>query len=261
MDQRACLITGAAAGVGAGVARRLARDSWRCQLVDIRESVHETASRIAEESGLGVDSIFATVADVSDADAVERSVAESVARFGGLDVAVANAGVGSDFADVVDISVEEFDRIVRVNLRGTFLTCRAAGRVMRSTGHGSIVTISSVMWERAVPGEAAYNATKAGIVAFTQSLALEMAPYGIRVNCIAPGAMATEMHWEDARRRAARDQVPYEQVLASDLDEIPLRRFGTGDDIGGVIAFLASDDASYITGQVIDVNGGLMTRF
>ena len=126
----------------------------------------------------------------------------AVERFGGLDLAVANAGTGGVEVDLVDLAVEDFERIVNVNYRGVFLTCKYAGRVMRQQSNGNIVTVSSIFGQEPYPRVATYSGTKAGVIALTLAFALEMAPHNVRVNTIAPGYMGTEMQWEGLRQRA-----------------------------------------------------------
>ena len=252
------IVTGAAAGLGVGVVERLARDGWRVGLVDVSPDVGSTAEALTRRLGLEPDTLVAIVADVAVEDDIERAVAETVARFGGLDLAVANAGIGGPGDELIDLAPVAFDRVIAVNLRGVYLTCRAAGRVMRRAGGGSIVTITSIFGQRPVAGGAAYCASKAAVEALTRSLALELAPSGVRCNAIAPGHMATEMHWDDLRSRAARNGSTFDDEVEIARAAVPLGRHGTPSDVGDVVAFLASPDASYITGQTIGLNGGIL---
>lgn len=256
-SRRAALVTGAAAGLGAGIAERLAADGWAVALVDLNPVVTATAERLATELDLPGDRLLPIVADVSDSVAVDDAVAAVIEAFGGLDLAVANAGIGGPSDEVANLDEADWDRVMAVNLRGAFLTCRAAARVMREARAGSIVTIASLFGRDPVPRGAAYCASKAGVEALTRSLALELAPYGVRANVISPGNMATEMHWEELRYRTAVSGRTYEQELEAARRDVPLGRHGTGADIGAAVAFLASDDASYITGHTLSVNGGI----
>jgi NAD(P)-dependent dehydrogenase (short-subunit alcohol dehydrogenase family) len=256
---RAAVVTGAARGLGEGVASRLARDGWSVVLFDNNPAVEETAQRLADEVGANGNLVH-RVGSAADEGDVEALVQDAVERFGGLELAVANAGVGGDEVELVDLEPAEFDRIVSVNLRGVFLTCRAAGRVLREARRGSIVTISSIFGWEPYPRTAAYSATKAGVIALTQAIAAELAPYGVRANSIAPGYMATEMQWEGLRARAAHAGITFDDEVARVRAMVPLGRHGTGDDIGAAVAFLASDDAAYITGQTIGVTGGVVRR-
>lgn len=257
---RRAFVTGAARGLGEGVARRLARDGWSVLLLDIDPDVTKTASALAQEFGLPEARLIGCVADVSREDQMEQAVSLAVERFGGLDLAVANAGIGGVETELIDLEPPDFDRIVAVNLRGVYLTCRIAGRVMRAARKGSIITISSIFGQEPYPRVAAYSATKAGVIALTQALALELAPYGIRVNSIAPGYMATEMQWAGLRARAAYAGITFEEERQRVVKMVPLGRHGTGDDIGAAVAFLASEEASYITGATLGVTGGVVRR-
>lgn len=252
------IVTGAATGLGAGIVERLARDGWRVALVDVSPDVHATAEDIRVRLGLASETLPSFVADVAAEDDIEAAVRETVSRFGGLDLAVANAGIGGPGDELVDLPPAAFDRVIAVNLRGVYLTCRAAGRVMRAAGSGSIVTITSIFGQQPVAGGAAYCASKAGVEALTRSLALELAPAGVRCNAIAPGHMATEMHWDELRSRAARHGSTFEDEVEAARVAVPLGRHGTPADVGDVVAFLASSDAAYVTGQTIGVNGGIL---
>lgn len=255
--RRAALVTGAAAGLGEGIARRLAADGWCVALLDISASVAATAERIATDSGLAADRLLAIVADVADPAAVDDAVASVVTTFGGLDLAVANAGIGGPSDEVIELDPADWDRVLAVNLRGAFLTCRAAARVMREERAGSIITIASLFGRDPVPRGAAYCASKAGVEALTRSLALELAPFGVRANVISPGNMATEMHTDELRSRAARSGRSLDEEFEAARRDVPLGRHGTGADVGAAVAFLASEDAGYITGHTLSVNGGI----
>ena len=257
---RAAIVTGAARGLGEGAAARLARDGWSVLLFDNDPEVEQTTTRLASELGLSDDTLVHRVGSTADEGDVEDAVREAADRFGGLELAVANAGVGGDEVELVDLEPAEFDRIVSINLRGVYLTCRAAGRVLRDARRGSIVTISSIFGWEPFPRAAAYSATKAGVIALTQALAAELAPYGVRVNSIAPGYMATEMQWAALRLRAEHAGITFEDEVARVRELVPLGRHGTGEDIGSAVVFLASEDAAYITGETIGVTGGVVRR-
>jgi NAD(P)-dependent dehydrogenase (short-subunit alcohol dehydrogenase family) len=158
------------------------------------------------------------------------------------------------------VTDDAFRRIIAVNLEGVFFTCRAAARAMLPGGAGSIITVGSVFGRDTPAGSGAYGAAKAGVVALTQALARELAPAGIRVNCISPGHMGTELYWSALRRRAAATGRTFDETSAGELAQVPLGRFGTGDDVAGLVTFLASPDAAYITGQTINIDGGLQPR-
>jgi len=259
-NSRSALVTGAARGIGAGIARRLGSEGWSVLLMDTNPMVAETASDLSDELGLPEGKLIPLVGDVTDEDQMEGAVKAAVENFGNLELAVANAGIGGVEIDLLDLEPADFDDIIAVNLRGVYLTCRAAGRVMREARQGSIITISSIFGWEPYPRVAAYSATKAGIIALTQALALELAPFGVRVNSIAPGYIATEMNWAGLRARAKHAGLTFEEERQRVWDLIPLGRHGTGDEIGAAVTFLASVDAEYITGHTLGVTGGIVRR-
>jgi NAD(P)-dependent dehydrogenase (short-subunit alcohol dehydrogenase family) len=182
-----------------------------------------------------------------------------VGALGGLDLLVNCAGIGGPSTALVDTSADEFRRVLDVNLTGTFLMARAAGRAMVAQGGGgAIVNIGSLFGQQGAPWGGAYSASKGGIALLTQVLARELAADGIRVNTIAPGNMDTEMHVDELRERARRAGDTFDDQLAGELREIPLGRLGTGDDVAGAVVWLAGPDAAYVTGQTIAVNGGVL---
>ncbi len=251
------LVTGGARGLGRAVAERLVRDGGDVALLDVDATVERAAREIA---GLRAGSkVVGLRGDVSREADVRSAVRETVAALGGLDLLVNNAGVGGRTAPLVETSVEEVARVLEVNLLGAFIVAREVARVMidRGTG-GCIVNIGSIFGQQGVAGGAAYCASKGGVALLTHSLALELAPYGIRVNTIAPGHMATEMHFEDLRERAAAGGRTFEEEVERVVATIPLGRHGTGEDVAGAVAWLASADASYVTGQTVGVNGGVL---
>ncbi len=257
------IVTGAARGLGAAIAGRLARDGADVVLLDVSAGVTATADRLAGGAGgaggaAGGRVAVGLVADVSDEMASAAAVERAVRTLGGVDVLVNNAGIGGPDTDVAGTSLAEFRRVLDVNLTGTFLMCRAVAAVMIGQGSGgAIVNMGSVFGQQGVAGGAGYCASKAGVALLTHSLALELAPHGIRANTIAPGNMATEMHWDEIRSRAARSGTAFDEQVEMVKAAIPLGRHGTGDDIAGVVAWLVSPDASYVTGQTIGVNGGI----
>jgi NAD(P)-dependent dehydrogenase (short-subunit alcohol dehydrogenase family) len=249
------IVTGAARGLGAAIAGRLTCDGADVVLLDVNGDVVAAAERLA--GGAGPVAV-GLVADVSDEAACAAAVDQAVRAIGGVDILVNNAGIGGPDTDVAGTSPAEFRRVLDVNLTGTFLMCRAVATVMIGQGRGgAIVNMGSVFGQQGVARGAGYCASKAGVALLTHSLALELAPHGIRVNTIAPGNMATEMHWDELRSRAARSGTTVDEQVKLARAGVPLGRHGTGDDIAGTVAWLVSPDASYVTGQTIGVNGGI----
>ena len=235
------VITGAGAGIGAATARIFAREhAAGIAVVDIRE---EQAEKVAEElRGMGTQAI-AVSCNVADAESVRAAAARVTEAFGRIDILVNNAGITRDvmFHKMTDA---QWHAVIDVNLGGMYNWCRAVIGGMRDRGYGRIVNLSSGS-VRGIPGQTNYAATKAAMIGFTNTLAKESARKGITVNCVAPGATDTEMY----------AQVP-DHVLQAMLESNPTHRLGRPEEIGEVIAFLASERASYVNGQWFLVNGG-----
>ena len=246
------IVTGAARGLGLGIARRLNEDGARVVLADIDPTVVTVAAGIGHHAS-------GEPCDVADSAAVDRLVAATIERFGRLDLMVANAGIGGG-APAAEMTDDLWRRILAVNLDGAFYSCRAAARAMIPRGSGVILTVGSIFGRDTPAGSAAYGAAKSGVVALTQALARELGPHGVRVNCVSPGNMATEMHWSALRRRADRAGMPFDAAVEQVRAAIPLGRHGEPEDIAALVSFLASTDAAYITGQTINVDGGYQPR-
>lgn len=246
------IVTGAARGLGFGIARRLSADGARVVLADVDPSVRSAAETLGGEAS-------GAVCDVADSAAVDRLVAETVAHHGRLDLMVANAGIGGG-APLAETSDEAFRRVIAVNLEGVFFSVRAAARAMIPRRSGVIVTVGSIFGHDTPVRSGAYGASKAGVVALTHALARELGPSGIRVNCVSPGQMATELHWAALRRRAEAEGLSFESVRDRARAAVPLGRHGEPEDVAALVSFLASPDASYITGQTINVDGGFQPR-
>lgn len=243
LENKTALITGSARGIGKAIAHRLGTEGAKVVISDV---LFDLASATAEEfRGAGVEAL-AIRADVTKYDDVASLVEETVTRFGTLDIVVNNAGITRDTL-LLRMSEADWDLVLNINLKGAFLMTQAAAKVMIKQRSGRIINISSVVGRMGNAGQANYASSKAGLLGLTKSAAKELASRGITVNAVAPGYIATEMteKLSDAAKEAF-------------LNNIPLKRPGTPDDIAGVVAFLASEDAAYLTGQVIGVDGGLL---
>jgi 2-hydroxycyclohexanecarboxyl-CoA dehydrogenase len=228
--------------MGRATAARLARDGYSVVVADIDA---DNAASVA--AGIG-DAAVGFAVDVSEAHGVEALVAEALARFGRLDVMVANAGV-PDGAPFLELDEATWERVLAVNLKGVFLCGQAAARAMVAGGHaGAIVNVASTYGEVTEAGASAYSASKGGVRMLTKSMALELGPHGIRVNAVGPGWIRTGMNPLD-------DPADLAQLEPT----IPLQRIGLPEDVADVIAFLASEDARYVSGQTLFVDGGWLT--
>jgi 3-oxoacyl-[acyl-carrier protein] reductase len=241
-EGRVSIVTGASQGIGETIASELAREGARVVLVDIqKDKLEAVAGRIRESGGMAA----CHEADVSRLEEAIR-VVESVLRdFGRIDHLVNNAGITRDNL-LLRMKEEEWDAVIGVNLKGCWNFSKAVIKSMVAGRYGRIVNIASVVGLAGNPGQANYAASKAGVMGFSRALAREVASRGITVNCVAPGYIATAM----------TDKLP-EEVKKAFMDSIPVKRFGLPKEVAFAVKFLLSEEAAYITGQVINVNGGM----
>jgi 2-hydroxycyclohexanecarboxyl-CoA dehydrogenase len=246
---RVAVVTGGASGIGLAVAQRLARDGARVGVFDLDAAAARAAADKIEADG---GSAVAVAVDVSDRGSVDAGLDEVRARFGPVTILVNSAGK-EGFKKFLNITDEAWHRILAVNLTGTFYCCQAAAPDMIEAGWGRIVNISSSSAQSGQPLMTHYVASKAGVVGFTKALALELGPQGITVNTVPPGFIDTPMTRRTEERGFLGQGVDYH------ASQTPVRRAGRPEDIAAACAFLVSEEAGYITGQVIGVNGGRNT--
>ena len=242
LANRVCIVTGGAQGIGEACIRRFAREGAQVVVADIDDA--RGAALAAELGGLYVH------CDVGDKAQVDALVAQAMAVHGRIDVLVNNAGIFRA-ADFLEVTEADFDAVLRVNLKGAFLVGQAVAREMAKVGKGSIVNMSSVNAVLAIPTIASYNVSKGGINQLTRVMALALADKGIRVNAVAPGTIATEL--------AAKAVLTSEDAKARIMSRTPMKRLGEPSEIADTVAYLASDAASYITGEIVVADGGRMT--
>jgi 2-hydroxycyclohexanecarboxyl-CoA dehydrogenase len=242
---RVAVVTGAASGMGLAIGRRLAAHGHRVALLDLDGAAAEAAATQLAHSGPPA---FGAAVDVADRGAVDAAMARVRTDLGPIEIVVTSAGL-DEFESFTDITVDQWERMLAVNLTGTFHCVQAAIPDMVAAGWGRVVTISSSSAQSGAARMAHYVASKGGVIGLTKALALEYAPNGITVNTIPPGFVDTPM----VRRAEARGDLPNVDAVVA---RTPVRRAGTPDDIAAACAFLCSDDAGYITGQTIGVNGG-----
>jgi len=248
LQGKSALITGASRGIGRAIALRFAQEGCDLALNYVAEAGRDNAAEAAdvarEVEALGRQAVCLE-ADVTDAGAVQAMVQQAVAALGKLDILVNNAGITRD-RTLRKLSPDDWEAVLRVNLTGAFNCCQAVLPHMLQQGNGRIVSMASVVGQAGNFGQCNYAASKAGLIGFSKSLAREVARKGITVNCLAPGFIDTEM-----------TQAIPEDVKTQILAQIPLGKMGTAADVANAGLFLASDEASYITGHVISVNGGM----
>ncbi len=249
LDGKKALVTGSSRGIGKGIALCLAK-AGASVVVNYRSSEEKAEEVVKEIKVLGVDS-FSVQADVSNKEDVKRMMGEIESRFGLLDILVNNAGVVT-FNNIEKMDEEEWDKVIDVNLKGQFLCVKEAINIMPK--NGKIINISSIASGGAGVGFGKiphYAASKGGVIGLTEDLAIDLADKGINVNCIAPGVIETDMTEGMISDEESREQL---------LKHIPKKRFGIPEDIGNTAVFLASDEADYVTGAVIYVDGGWLTE-
>jgi 3-oxoacyl-[acyl-carrier protein] reductase len=246
-NQRTAIITGAARGIGAAIARRLSKDGFAVAILDLDETACKPVVDEIEAAG---GKVLAVGVDVADEEAVQTAVDRVAAELGAPTVLVNNAGITRDNL-LFKMSVDDWDAVLNVHLRGSFLMSRATQKHMIEAKWGRIVNLSSIsaLGNR---GQANYSAAKAGMQGFTKTLAIELGKFGVTANAIAPGFIETQMTADTAKHLG----VPFEDFKAMAAKEIPVARVGQPEDIAATVSFFAREDASFVSGQVIYVAGG-----
>jgi NAD(P)-dependent dehydrogenase (short-subunit alcohol dehydrogenase family) len=255
MSARVAILTGAAGGVGRATAERFARDGWSLVLVDTADIVHQVAVEVDASAEGRVVGAVADITKVENLDPIEKALREigQPLKFLGL-----IAGVLQEVGPITTLDMNEWDRVMNVNLRANVLMIQRFVPPIKEAGGGAIVTVSSWFGRSGHGLFAAYCASKAALISLTQSAAAELADDNIRVNSVAPGNIATRMHFAALQEEADNRGVSFEAMKKTEWDKIPLRRAAEPAEIAAAIAFLAGADGAYLTGATIDVNGGVL---
>ena len=243
-DNKTVFVTGGSRGIGKEVALKFAENGYNVVInyVSNKTNVEELKSEFESK---GVKTLIMQ-ADVTDKEAIDEVVKKAIEEFGSIDVLVNNAGITRDNL-LMRMSEEEFDKVIEINLKGTYIVTKAVTKYMMKKRKGSIINLSSVVGVAGNAGQCNYSASKAGIIGFTKSVAKELASRNIRSNAVAPGFIETDM-----------TAVLSDEVKENIHNQIPLKRMGTAREVANLIFFLGSDESAYITGQVINVDGGMI---
>ncbi len=253
LDDKVTIVTGAAKGLGEGIARRFAEEGAIVVCADVLDAAETANSLPPSASGVPAKAVYLDVTNTLQVEEVIKGVA---AEHGRLDVLVNNAGVGQPILDMIDSPDDVLEEVFAVNVRGVLACSRVAGHIMKDQGSGRIINTASQTGKRAWPGWGVYSASKFAVVGMTQVMALELAAYGVTVNAICPGTMQTDMTRTGFGMAAEQENRDRDEMIAEHAEGIPMGRLGTGEDIGAMAAFLASEDAAFTTGASINLTGG-----
>lgn len=245
LKNKVTIITGAAQGIGFACAERFARDGAKVILSDVQEEKGAAAAQSLRDAGHETQFVACNVGDKSQVDALVKNV---VSQYGKLDVMISNAAI-LRIGDILEIEEEDFDDVLNINLKGFFLVCQAAAKQMAKQGSGAIINMSSIQANITNPNLLSYAVCKGGIKQLTVAMALALADKGVRVNAIGPGSIGTDM---------VKQLMVDDKARKTIMSRTPMGRLGEPEEIASVAAFLASDEASYITGETINVDGGRM---
>ena len=259
LKDRIALVTGGAQGLGAAICERLAREGCSVAVADVNEkSAADTAQKVEAATGRRC---MAVKVDVTDEPQVESMVKRVVETFGKLDIVISNAGI-LIAEDIADFPADKWRKVMDVNLYGYFLIAKHAARVMKPRKSGAIIQINSKSGKKGSFRNSAYAASKFGGIGLTQSIALDLAEFGVRVNAVCPGNLLDSPLWVDSlyKQYAKKWGITEAEVRQRYIDQVPMKRGCTYDDVCNVVVFLASDESSYMTGQAINVTGGQEMR-
>jgi NAD(P)-dependent dehydrogenase (short-subunit alcohol dehydrogenase family) len=253
-ENHVVIVTGAASGIGKACALRFAQEGANVVCLDVSDDACEAVAADCREKGVEA---FNAHCDVTNPDEIESAVKRTLERWRRVDVLVASAGIYSG-SPLPEVSLQQWQRLIDINLTGVFLANRAVAPVLMQQESGSIINLSSMAGKTSFPASAEYSASKSGVIGLTRSVAMDLAPYGVTVNAICPGNTLTEMVKRVAEQAGTQDGLTAEAWLEMRASDCPMKRLAEPWEIAGVAAFLASEDARYITGQSIEVDGGMV---
>ena len=253
-NNQVAIITGAASGIGRACAIRFAQEGANVVCLDLQEEANQAT--LTECQRLKAQAI-ALSCNVTDAASIKAAVEAAMAQWGRVDVLVAAAGIYTG-SPLPEVSLGQWQRLIDINLTGVFLSNQAVAEIMMGQKSGSIINISSMAGKTSFPASAEYSASKSGVIGLTRSVAMELAPYGVTANAVCPGNTLTEMVKKVAGDIGPRDGLTADQWLQMRANDCPMKRMAEPWEIAGVVAFLASEDSRYITGQAIEVDGGMV---
>jgi NAD(P)-dependent dehydrogenase (short-subunit alcohol dehydrogenase family) len=248
------LVTGAGSGIGQACVLRFAQEGANVACLDVADAANEATA--AECRAVGVETLVLHC-NVADPDSVKAAVQATLSKWGRVDILVAAAGIYSG-SPLVEVPLKQWQRLIDINLTGVFLCNQAVAPIMMAQKSGSIINISSMAGKTSWPASAEYSASKSGVIGLTRSVAMELAPYGATANAICPGNTMTDMVRNVASQVAPRDGLSPEEWLQLRANDCPMKRMAEPWEIAGVAAFLASPDSRYLTGQAIEVDGGMV---
>lgn len=252
---KVAIVTGASRGIGSSIAETLASEGIHVVMNGSTEKVRESFKKI--KNNFPENNGFFAIFDVADEKMMKKLTEDTITKLGRIDIFVNNAGMHRVTGNVWETEEKDIDKVIAVNFKGQFFGCKYASIQMIKQKSGTIVNIGSWYGKVGHAGSALYGASKAAVHTMTQALAMELAPYGITVNALCPGQAMTDMHLDFMKNESKERNITFEQLKQEELERIPLGRYGTGEELAGAIMWLASESGSYVTGQLINVNGGV----
>ncbi|MFN4292507.1 MAG: SDR family NAD(P)-dependent oxidoreductase [Thermoflexales bacterium] len=253
-QRHVAVVTGAAGGIGRACALRFAQEGANVACLDVNDAGNDATAEACRRYGIGAVSLRC---DVSSEHDVQHAIAQVMSRWGRIDVLVAAAGIYAGGL-LSEVTLQQWRRVLEINLTGVFLCNRAVAPTMTQQRSGSIINISSMSGKTSWAGTHEYSASKSGVIGLTRAVAMELARYGVTVNAVCPGNTKTELVLSAARQNAPREGLTVEQWLARRAADCPMQRLAEPWEIAGLCAYLASEDARYITGQAIEIDGGMV---